>query len=311
MKIDLSMHGSPPPGPAALQQTPQYARALTAMGAQVQGITGRVDDGIAAQALVVRRRMGPITLNWLPRGPIWRPDQSSQQRDTFLSCMTGVMSGGGLWIGNADSDSAAAELASHGFRPLIAPQSVAQLDLRAPIKERQAAQHGKWRNRLRHAEAAGLVISEREFDPARDAAFLRREAAQRRTRGYRALPLGFCRAFARQNPGAARIWSAHRADELAAQMLILHHGTTATYHIGWSGALGRKTSAHNLLLWEAQNWLSARGVARLDLGPIEAANAPGLARFKLGSGATLCALGPTMIRFSRPALFQKRHSAAA
>nr|MDA3857494.1 GNAT family N-acetyltransferase [Roseovarius sp.] len=289
----------------------QYARALAAMGAQVQGITGRLDDGIAAQALVVRRRMGPITLNWLPRGPIWRPGLSSQQRDTFLSCMTGVMSGGGLWIGSADSDSAAAEFAPHGFRPLIAPQSVAQLDLRASIKQRLAAQHGKWRNRLRHAQGEGLVVSEREFDPARDAAFLRREAAQRRTRRYRALPLGFCVAFGRQNPGAARIWSAYKAGELAAQMLILHHGTTATYHIGWSGALGRKTSAHNLLLWEAQNWLATRGVVRLDLGPIEAAGAPGLARFKLGSGAALCALGPTMIRFPRPALFQKRHSAAA
>ena len=98
---------------------------------------------------------------------------------------------------------------------------------------------------------------------------------------------------------------------MAAQILILHHGMTATYHIGWVGDLGCKTSAHNLLLWEAQNWLAERGVMRLDLGPIEASSAPSLARFKMGSGATLCALGPTVIRFPLPALFQKRHRRAA
>ncbi|WP_170865056.1 GNAT family N-acetyltransferase [Roseovarius marisflavi] len=290
---------------------PQYARALAAMGAKVQGITGRVCDGVAAQALVVQRRIGPMTVNWLPRGPIWRPDLSEHQRDTFLSCMTGVMSGGALWIGSADNDHAAAEFSPHGFRPLIAAQSVAQLDLIPAAKVRMAAQHGKWRNRLRHAQGVGLMVSEREFDPTRDTAILRREARQRRDRRYRALPLGFAVAFSAQNPGAARIWSAHKAGELVAQILILHHGMTATYHIGWTGDLGRKTSAHNLLLWEAQNWLAERGVMRLDLGPIEALSAPGLARFKMGSGATLCALGPTMIRFPRPALFQKRHRRAA
>ena len=311
MKIDLSDHGAPPPGPAALQQTPQYARALAAMGARVQGITGRLHDGIAAQALVVQRRMGPLTVNWLPRGPIWRADLSEQQRDTFLACMTEVMASGARWIGSADNDHAGAELSQHGFHTLIAPQFVAELDLSPCANDRLAAQHGKWRNRLRHAEAAGLVVSERKFDPTRDAAFLRREAQQRRKRRYRALPLGFAVAFGAQNRGAARIWSAHKAGELAAQMLILQHGTTATYHIGWTGDLGRKTSAHNLLLWQAQNWLAEGGCIRLDLGPMDVSDAAGLARFKQGSGAALCALGPTMIRFPRPALFQKRHRRAA
>lgn len=310
MKITLCDHGVPPPGPAALQQTPHYARALAAMGTHVMGITGRLDNRLVAQALVVRRRMGPVTVNWLPRGPVWHPDLAEQHRDTFLSCMTEACSGS-VWIGSADSHGAAAEFAPHGFRTLIAPHSVAQLDMRPPATERMAAQHGKWRNRLRHGQAGGLVVKQHEFDATRDADFLHREAAQRRERRYRALPLGFAVAFGVKNPGAARLWSAHKDGALAAQMLILQHGMTATYHIGWTSELGRKISAHNLLLWQAQNWLAARGVARLDLGLIEATGIAGLARFKMGSGATLCPLGPTMIRFPRPALFQKRHRPAA
>ncbi|MDT8326553.1 MAG: GNAT family N-acetyltransferase [Roseovarius sp.] len=311
MKVNLCDHGVCPPAPAALQQTPHYARALAAMGAHVQGVTARVDACVAAQALVVRRRIGPVTLNWLPRGPVWRAGLSTQERETFLSCLTDIMPGGGIWISSANDAEAAKDLAVHGFRPLIAPQSVAELDLAPPADTRLGAQHGKWRNRLRHAQGQGLVVKQRAFDPARDADFLTTEAAQRRARRYRALPLGFVTAFAAQNPGAARIWSACKDGALAAQILILHHGVTATYHIGHSNDLGRKTSAHNLLLWEAQNWLAARDAVRLDLGPVYDEAAAGLARFKQRSGAELCTLGPSMIRLPRPSLFQKRHRRVA
>ena len=52
-------------------------------------------------------------------------------------------------------------------------------------------------------------------------------------------------------------------------------------------------SAHNLLMWRAALWLARQGHRRLDLGPIDTANAPGLARFKLGIGAHARRLGGT------------------
>ncbi|WP_294613574.1 GNAT family N-acetyltransferase [uncultured Roseovarius sp.] len=311
MKINLSDHGVPPPAPAALQQTPQYARALAAMGTRVMVVAGHSDAGMLAQALIVRRRIGPLTLNWLPLGPIWKPGLAAQHRDAFLSNLTRILSGGAVWLGNAETEVAAGDFTAHGFHSMITPTPVARLDLSPPATTRMAAQHGKWRNRLRHAQSADLVVRQREFDPTRDADFLARETAQRRKRRYRALPVGFTLKYAAQNPGSARLWSAHKNGALAAQMLILHHGVTATYHIGWTNEIGRKTSAHNLLLWQAQAWLAERGVTRLDLGLIDTDHTPGLARFKLGSGAALCTPGPTMIRFAPPALFQKRHRPAA
>ena len=48
--------------------------------------------------------------------------------------------------------------------------------------------------------------------------------------------------------------------------------------------MGRSTGAHNRLLAETIDHLTAKGFHRLDLGTVDTANAPGLARFKLRSG---------------------------
>ena len=42
-------------------------------------------------------------------------------------------------------------------------------------------------------------------------------------------------------------------------------------------------------------WLACAGVEMLDLGMIDTVNAPGLARFKLGSGAVAQSLGGTWL----------------
>ena len=79
-------------------------------------------------------------------------------------------------------------------------------------------------------------------------------------------------------------------------MLMQMHPPVATYHIGWTNAHGRSLMAHHLLLWHAANDMANHGVTRLDLGTVDTQTAPGLARFKIGSGANIRPLGPTMIR---------------
>ena len=62
--------------------------------------------------------------------------------------------------------------------------------------------------------------------------------------------------------------------------------------LGWADPAARAGFAHGPMLWQAALELRARGVRWIDLGAVDAAN-PGLARFKLGTGAALRALGPT------------------
>ena len=189
---------------------------------------------------------------------------------------------------------------AHGFRAILTPQHVAELDLRPPADRRLATQHGKWRNRLRHAERAGLQVDHRPFDAAKDLQLLDLDAAQQRHKGYRALPRAFTLAWAAANPEDTRLFLARSCGGMISFMLMLLHAPTASYHIGWTGSAGRAASAHHLLLWSAAAWLADHGYGRLDLGPIDTESAPGLARFKIGSGALVRPLGPTMLRLARP-----------
>jgi lipid II:glycine glycyltransferase (peptidoglycan interpeptide bridge formation enzyme) len=96
-----------------------------------------------------------------------------------------------------------------------------------------------------------------------------------------------------KTPGALCLITARHGGRCVAAMLFAHHGSTASYLIGWSDAQGRKLSAHNLILWQAMGDLAGRGAGGIDLGLCDRRAAPGLARFKLGSGAVARDLGGT------------------
>ena len=57
-------------------------------------------------------------------------------------------------------------------------------------------------------------------------------------------------------------------------MLFLLHNHVATYQICWTGPMKRSTGAHNRLLAETVDHLTAKGFHRLDLGTVDTANAP-------------------------------------
>lgn len=285
-----------PAEPCALQQSQGYARALLKMGADAMAFA--VMDGATpcAHVVILRRRFGPLRLCWVPRGPVWAADITPRQRARVLAALPTAVPHKALWLLSPDRSE---DLHAIPHTALMTPQHVGELDLTPPKDTRLAAQHGKWRNRLRHAQSAGLDVTHRPFDPIRDHALLSHEARQRSERRYSALPPEFTLAWATENPDQSRLFTASRGGETVAQMLILLHAPVATYHIGWSGPEGRQHSAHNLLLWETSNWLAAKGYLRLDLGCVDTDNSPGLARFKIGSGAQIRALGPTCLRLPR------------
>ncbi|WP_135504822.1 GNAT family N-acetyltransferase [Roseovarius aestuariivivens] len=279
-------HLIPPPAPAALQQHSNYGAALRALGVTVNQLQA---DG--ATALLVRRRIGPVGLSWLPRGPVIAQDGNAARLLDHLPR--------GVSVAISETDQALNTYRAAGFRPILQPRQVAELNLTASVAARMAAQHGKWRNRLRRALDGPLQVSHRRFDPVRDVPFLALEDAQRREKRYAALPRAFTQAYAATAPEATRLFLAHHHGELAGFVLLLLHAPVATYHIGWTGTLGRRLGAHPLLLWQAAGWLAQDGFTRLDLGSLDRDMAPGLARFKLGFGAASRPLGPTLLRLRR------------
>jgi hypothetical protein len=243
------------------QQSEAYAAAAQVMGARVRWI-----DAGAGPVLVVER--GRLRL-------VQRAALRTREALRRLARWPGVTFA-----------TPEAGLAGFGLVPLVTPVHHAIWALDGDLRAGMAA---KWRNRLVQAEA--------RVRPLRgDAGTLERliaaEAGQRVERDYRALPAGFTRGLPE---GALRLWEWRQCGAMGAAMCFVRHGTSATYHLGWGSDAARAAGVHGVMLARAAEGLAAEGVRWLDLGLVDTEAAPGLARFKLGTGARLRRLGATVL----------------
>jgi hypothetical protein len=147
-----------------------------------------------------------------------------------------------------------------------------------------------WRGHLAQAERAGVRVERGEGRVL--GTLIAAEGAQRAKRRYRALPEGFSRALP---VDALRLWDWCQGGETQAAMAFVRHGASATYHLSWGSAVARAAGVHGLMLMRAAEALRDEGVRWLDLGSVDTERAPGLARFKLGTGAELRQLGSTCL----------------
>ncbi len=276
MEIDLLLPDAPDPGAVPLLQSAAAAEALGA-----RRVIVRDGDGWLAQALLVPRAGLTATL----RGPLWHPKAGPADRVTGLRALRRM----GLRLVEAEDAASALVLQAAGFRRVATPAHVAELDLTPAPAVRRARLSRSWRNSLIQAERSGLTLSHRRLSGPDDP-LLAAEAAQRRTRGYRALPTDFAAAFP-----AAEVVEARQGGTPIAAMLFLCHGRAATYHIGHTTPAGRATNAHRLILWHMAQHLAGEGFTRLDLGAIDTVTSPDLARFKLGTGAVARPLGGSFL----------------
>lgn len=252
-----------------LQQSAPYAMAVRACGGRVV----HCDLGIG-WAQIVRR--GPLRL--ISRGPVWDDGTTPDERRAALRRLARWT---GLTVATPQDD-----LRGFGLIPLITPVHHALWDLSGDARGRMT---GKWRNRLSMVERAGQVV--RAGGTAELAFLVDAAAAQGRLRRYRA----YSAAFTRGLPAASlRCWTWRDDKTIGAAMAFVRHGTSASYHLGWAGDAARAAGIHNQMLWHAGRALAAEGVRWLDLGLVSDAN-PGLAHFKLGTGATLLISGHTLL----------------
>jgi Acetyltransferase (GNAT) domain len=239
----------------AFQQSTPYAMAAAACGARI----GRgVFDGVQMQWLD-RRGVRLISRSDAPAGVLRR-----LARHAGVTVATGAAQGWGLV-------------------PILTERYVALWDVRADAVALRAGMAGKWRNRLTAAD----VRVRRGGDLA---ALLAHEAALRAMRGYRSLPAAFTQALPKD---ALHLWEWRHAGQMQAAMCFVRHGTWATYHVGWGSDAAKGRGVHGVMLWQAALALRAEGVQTIDLGDVNTDDAPGLARFKLGTGAALVSVGKT------------------
>lgn len=241
-----------------LQQSAVYAAAVTGCGARVRWLEG----GVLA---VERGRLRLVSRVAL--------DRAGLRRLALWPGLTVVTPEDGV--------------AGLGLVPLVTPLHHAVWALGPDLRAGMAR---NWRGHLRQAERAGLRVG--RGDAGTLEALIAAEAAQRARRRYRALPDGFTRALP---AGALRLWEWRQAGAIQAAMCFVVHGQSASYHLGWGSAAARAAGVHQPMLVQAAEALWTEGVRWLDLGSVDAEQAPGLARFKLGTGAALKRLGATCL----------------
>ncbi|GBD42841.1 hypothetical protein HRbin40_00297 [bacterium HR40] len=292
---------------ASLQQSFAYGVAVSAQGHMAHRAVIR--DGrepVALLQLAVRR------FRWLPGlrlalaiyGPVWldgEPDGQRLAQAMDAVCRT-LEPGLLLWTPDV-----ANPIPGLGRRRVMTGASTGVLDLRLPPAELEARLSGKWRNMLRRAREAPLAVVEARAGALLDWLLDTNEAHRRRV-GYRGPHRDFYQALAAaSHPRRDRlVLIARYAGEPVAGVWMQRHGRDATYLVGATTESGRRLRAHHLLLFEAMLRLRERGVERLDLGGIDTVTAPGVARFKLGTGCAVRTFAGTYL-LSLPG----RHRASA
>ena len=233
--------------------------------------------------VVAVRQFGQLMTS---RGPMWAEGTHAVQRQEALKAS-------GLRLINTDApDDRTFKRA--GYRRLMTPTSVAELDLKQLPVARVAAMKRKWRSAWRGAQT--VDIAEQRFDRIKHAWILKADLDQQRIKRFRGLPHTLLHAYATCQPKAVRVFIASDADIPIAAMVFVLHKPVVTYHIGWTDPPGRARAAHHQMIVQAADIFAQRGYHRLDLGHVDTVNSPGLARFKIGCGAQVRALGGTWVR---------------
>lgn len=276
--------------PRPLQQTTGYGAGMRALGSDVQRLIVTDGEGPVLEALAVKARLlGFASLTTVFRGPLWLTDHQNRHINALTALKAAYPKY--RWqllalMPEGEADAHAGLMKQAGLKRVMSGFSTIWMDLTLPTDRLRANLHGKWRNQLKKAEQSDLQLHV-SHKPKHAEWLLDKEAEQRGERRYQALPLGLVPYF-RSTEGEESVLAvtAHLSGQKVAGALMLIHGTSATYHIGWVGDAGRAAAAHNLVLWQSLLALKDVGVQHLDMGGLNTTQLKGLARFKLGLGGT-------------------------
>lgn len=305
IESDLSANAwdeSPIDQPVALQQSYAYGEAVARQGATAIRLEYREGGRTLARAQIIQRQMfGPLKALALFRGPVWLEELDAHAASAaILSLKAQFKKRAGRFLfvmpeaeGGFD---ASMVMRGAGMRRVMTGYSTVWLDLLGEEDALRESLAQKWRASLNAAERAGLDVSVSGKKAHQYRWLLDREEEQRVAVKYVGLPTGIVEDFAEASnqQGVVAFTAIHEREKVAG-MLFLLHGTSATYFAGWSGDVGRKVSAHNLLLWRAMLELKVRGVRWLDLGGLNTEDGAGIARFKLGLGTSPVTLSGTWL----------------
>ncbi|MGI6368078.1 MAG: lipid II:glycine glycyltransferase FemX [Anaerolineae bacterium] len=290
------------------------------------------DGAPLAAAQVLYRRIGPLTMAYVPRGPVFHDDQPEVADALWQAIHRHGRSMRSLWLMVEpewlDTDTQRhVWLKSSGFHPArvtVQPRRTVIVDLGGDEEAILARMKSKWRYNIRLSSRRGVTVREAgseclavfyglmQVTGTRDGFGI--HSAAYYERAYR--------LFAAR--GRACLLIAEREGEPLGSLMVFAHGSCAYYLYGASADAGREAMPNHQLQWRAMQWARSRGCTQYDLwgisdeGPDAVADSlQGVQRFKEGFGGEIVRyVGAWDYTYSRPgyalaqALWMRRRRAA-
>lgn len=307
MECSITWHCSAPPDwdakfarirRSTLLQCRQYAAALCPAQGQTYRLGEVFIDGQAAglvqiqEASILRRSIHALILD---RGPLWFEGYGENRHlRAFFEVFTRHFPAR-LGRKRRVIPECAMQQAPKVFDTLDfteagghSPYQTYWIDLRPEADALRAGLKSKWRNLLNKAEKSGL---ETRWDWAGNghARMIAHYSADKAEQGYAGPDTQTLARLAGTFAPCGQLGIGWVTSDgvPAAGLMVLCHGTSATYQVGFVTEVGRRKAANYLLLWNLMIQLKSRGIDDLDLGGVNDGDAAGVKKFKSGLAGEL------------------------
>ena len=282
------------------------------------------DDQPRAMAQILLRRIGPVSVAYIPRGPAFRKNDPSGLRELFHAVDDRCRARRALHL-IVEPDRSLPFTGSYTGEGFVRGPDHIQPSrtVHVPLLDDEgllAQMHQKTRYNIRLAQRRGVEVLRGEARSGDATAFydLLRDTAARNEFGIHEerYYADFLRLFGED----ALLLFAIVGGERAAGLIAARFGEEAIYMYGGSSTAHRAHAAGFLLQFEAMRWARESGCVRYDLwgipaqdpasigqdgdrvAPTRAQDWRGLYRFKVGFGGDIVAYPPTLERRYHPVL---------
>jgi hypothetical protein len=249
-----------------------YGEGKHAQGWSTERLVFQDQTGpVAACQVLVKTVLGLALVARINRGPLFLQSASAEQQlavFTALRCRWRFARRGFLLIAPAlpPDEASSTLLRAAGFRQRRAGGWGSSLiDLDPPLDAIRASFSSKWRNPLNGAIRAGMEVRMRSDAEAFEW-MLERHVSNMAIKGFVGPEPDFVRSMVAASPEIFWVLQAIHGNEPVSGLMGVCLSSRAENYLGWTNDEGRRTGAHNLLLWNAVVEMKAAGCHSLDLG---------------------------------------------
>jgi len=253
----------------------------------VYSVDGR---DVAIAQLLVRRMYGVLKITRLSRGPIFFPGVSNEDKCKVLTGLVRESTRRPFNLLSIEPELLISEsIPNLGLGSLVRISPIGSesvvINLNDDDETRRRSLNGKWRNQLALSERSPITIrhstDHKDFNDFENSYFQFMEEKK-----FAGIPRGLFREIWLEaaSCGGAHLFVAEREVQVLGSILVVAHGSSATYLASWNGVEGRKVNCNNQLLWRASCYLKELETKFLDLGGIDEIGTPTISAFKLGMG---------------------------